>query len=568
MEHIAMIKQQHASVFLILLCAATTASAHERRVIPAPDTVSESPSAAAARTATRESTSTSDASASDVRSIDGSGNNRRDPSMNSAGMPLHRRMALDYADGVSQMAEPNLAGPREISNAVAAQSKSIPNDLRASDFLWQWGQFVDHDIDLTETALPAEDANVPVPAGDPYFDPSGTGTAVIGFTRSAYYGDSGTGPDNPRQQTNVITGWIDASNVYGSDATRAAALRKFSGGLLKTSAGNLLPYNTQHLPNAGSTDATLFLAGDVRANEQVALTVMHTLFMREHNRLARQIAAENPQLDDEEIYQRARRLVGAEIQVITFEEFLPALIGDVMPAYQGYQSRVDARIMNVFSTAAFRFGHSLLSPTLRRLDAAGKTIPAGDLPLRASFFAPQEVTAENISPVLRGLARQRCQQLDPFIVDDVRNFLFGAPGEGGFDLASLNIQRGRDHGLPRYNDARRAMNLKRMRRFSDITSNVSLQRRLASVYASPDDIDLWVGALAEDHIGGAQVGELLYSIVKDQFEILRDGDRFWYQRALTPAELDKVKDVRLSDIIRRNTDIRNEIPDNVFRTRS
>jgi hypothetical protein len=224
--------------------------------------------------------------------------------------------------------------------------------------------------------------------------------------------------------------------------------------------------------------------------------------------------------------------------------------------------------MNVFSTAAFRFGHSLLSPTLRRLDAAGKTIPAGDLPLRASFFAPQEVTAENISPVLRGLARQRCQQLDPFIVDDVRNFLFGAPGEGGFDLASLNIQRGRDHGLPRYNDARRAMNLKRMRRFSDITSNVSLQRRLASVYASPDDIDLWVGALAEDHIGGAQVGELLYSIVKDQFEILRDGDRFWYQRALTPAELDKVKDVRLSDIIRRNTDIRNEIPDNVFRTRS
>jgi hypothetical protein len=312
----------------------------------------------------------------------------------------------------------------------------------------------------------------------------------------------------------------------------------------------------------------LFLAGDVRANEQVALTVMHTLFMREHNRLARQIAAENPQLDDEEIYQRARRLVGAEIQVITFEEFLPALIGDVMPAYQGYQSRVDARIMNVFSTAAFRFGHSLLSPTLRRLDAAGKTIPAGDLPLRASFFAPQEVTAENISPVLRGLARQRCQQLDPFIVDDVRNFLFGAPGEGGFDLASLNIQRGRDHGLPRYNDARRAMNLKRMRRFSDITSNVSLQRRLASVYASPDDIDLWVGALAEDHIGGAQVGELLYSIVKDQFEILRDGDRFWYQRALTPAELDKVKDVRLSDIIRRNTDIRNEIPDNVFRTRS
>jgi len=550
-------------VFTLLAAGiATVCSADEPRIIPAPDTVQEAPDNSLRQS---EMSVSGGANNSPFRTLDGSGNNPADPSMNAVGMRLMRRMSAAYADGVSQMAAPDMAGPRVISNAVAAQTSSMLNRRRASDFLWQWGQFLDHDMDLSETGNPAEPAHVPVPAGDPYFDPIGTGTAVIDFTRSAYDHASGIGPDDPRQQTNVLSGWIDASNVYGSDATRAAALRTFSGGLLKTSAGDLLPYNVQGLPNAGGTDPGLFLAGDVRANEQVALTAMHTLFVREHNRIARLIARERPDLSDEILYQMSRRLVGAEMQVITYHEFLPALLGRELPAYRGYQPRLDARIMNEFSTAAFRFGHSLLSPKLRRIDSRGRTIPAGDLPLRSAFFAPQEISRDGISPVLRGLARQVCQELDAFVVDDVRNFLFGAPGQGGFDLASLNIQRGRDHGLPRYNEARVAMRLPARTSFAQITSNVNLQRRLASVYASPDQIDLWVGGLAEDHVAGAQVGELLHHIFAEQFRALRDGDRFWYQRSLTARELALVQDVRLSDVIRRNTDIRGEIPNNVFR---
>jgi hypothetical protein len=493
-----------------------------------------------------------------IRAIDGVGNNSRDETMGAASTMLARMMTPAYPDLMSAMAGPNRLGPREISNLVAAETHTKPNPLGASDFLWQWGQFIDHDIDLTDGTEPPEEAPILIPAGDPWFDPGASGTAIMAFNRSLYDHASGTTPDAPRRQVNEITSWIDASNVYGSDVARAEALRTNDGtGQLLTSPGALLPFNTAGLPNAGGSSPELFLAGDVRANEQLALTAMHTLFVREHNRHARRLAAANPHWSGERIYQKARRLVGAEIQAITYNEFLPALLGrDALPRYGGYDPKVDARIMNEFSTAAFRFGHSALSPVLQRLDEAGNEIPAGHLPLREAFFAPGRLADEDgIDPILRGLAAQRMRRIDTEIVDDVRNFLFGPPGSGGFDLASLNIQRGRDHGLPAYNDARRSLGLEPMKDFADVTSDAALERRLRAAYATVDDIDLWVGGLAEDPVKGGHVGELLRTILIMQFTALRDGDRFWYTRWLTRGEIRLVNNTRLADIIRRNTGI-------------
>ena len=389
----------------------------------------------------------------------------------------------------------------------------------------------------------------------------------MAFNRSVYDLDTGVDVDNPRQQLNEITGWIDASNVYGSDAERAAALRTHDGtGMLQTSDGDLLPFNTEGLPNAGGDSDTLFLAGDVRANEQVGLTALHTLFVREHNRLAEEIAEGNPEWSGDQIYEASRRLVGAQMQIITYREFVPLLLGpDALSPYRGYDPSTDASIMNSFSAAAFRLGHSLLSTTLLRLDADGNTLEAGNLPLRNAFFAPEEIVEHGVAPLLRGLASQVCQDLDVYVVDDVRNFLFGEPGAGGFDLASLNIQRGRDHGLPGYNDAREQMGQERVSGFEKISSDPEVQRRLADVYSSVDNVDLWVGGLAEEDVPGAMVGPLFFEILKTQFEVLRDGDRFWYQIALTPDELDSVRRTRLADIIRRNTEVGDEIGADVFR---
>jgi hypothetical protein len=503
-----------------------------------------------------------------VRTFDGSGNNLDNGEMGATHTQLLRLVAPAYGDGIETLAGGDRPNPREISNLVSAQSEAMPNALRLSDYLWQWGQFLDHDIDLTDGVSPPEPANIAIPLGDDLFDPEGTGTQEIPFNRSIYDGETGDSVDNPRQQINEITAWVDASNVYGSDEERARALRTLDGtGRLRTSAGNLLPFNTEGLPNAGGPSASLFLAGDVRANEQTGLTAMHTLFVREHNRLVARIAARQPGLTGDEIYQRARRIVGAEMQVITYHEFLPALLGrGVLEPYRGYRAEVDARIANIFSTAVYRFGHSALSPTLLRLDAQGDEVAAGHLALRDAFFAPQRIVDEGgIEPVLRGLAGQVCQAVDPFIIDDVRNFLFGPPGAGGFDLAALNIQRGRDHGLPDYNTVRRALGLRPARNFGDISSDPRIRRRLREAYGDVERIDVWVGGLAEDPRPGAMVGELVSVLVKDQFEALRDGDRYWYQRILTPEELRQVERTRLSDIIRRNTAIGDELPDDVFR---
>ncbi len=499
------------------------------------------------------------------RSIDGMGNNMRNPRRGSAGVQLLRLTEASYEDGVSSPAGADRLSARMISNACAAQVAEVENDRRATDYLWQWGQFVDHDIDLTHAADPAEAFDIEVPAGDPFFDPGNTGTKVIALNRSDHEVDA----EGVRQQVNSISAFIDASNVYGSDAERAAALRTLDGtGRLKTSPGDLLPFNTAGLDNAPSAAApNFFLAGDIRANEQAALAALHTLFVREHNHWVEQLAQTNDSLTGEELYQMARIIVAGEMQAITYRQFLPLLLGrNALPRYDGYDPNVDPGIANCFSTAAFRLGHSMLSTTLLRLDRRGNESAYGHLALADAFFNPAILTDEGgIEPLLRGLAAQACQEIDNFVIDAVRNFLFGPPGAGGFDLASLNIQRGRDHGLASYNETREAYGLPPVEDFRDVNPDPEVQANLREVYDNVDSIDLWVGGLAERHVRGAMVGPTYRAVLVDQFRRIRDGDRFWYENYLSPAFQDFIEAQTLDRIIRRNTSIGNELQNDVFR---
>ena len=486
----------------------------------------------------------------EFRTIDGSQNNQKFFNWGRPGEPLRRISRSAYSDFLSAPAGADRRSPREISNLIADQPFSVPNQRGLTSMVWQWGQFLDHDIDLTEAAVPAEPFPIQVPRGDIFFDPFATGTVQIQLFRSEYSHD--TGIKAPREQLNQITAWIDGSNVYGSDEQTCNSLRLFKGGRMATSKGGLLPQDS----------GGFFLAGDIRANEQNGLTCMHTLFVREHNRIADQIARNNPTLNDEAIFLLARREVIGIIQSITYNEFLPALLGpNALRPYRNYRPEVDPQIRNEFSTAAYRVGHTMLTTHLWRLEENGEPIAAGHLALQSAFFNPQEIVDHGIEPYLRGLVYQQAEEIDNLIVDDVRNFLFGIPGSGGFDLASLNIQRGRDHGLCDLNAMRVDYGLSPCSDFSDVTSDRVLQKLLAECCdGNIDDVDAWVGMLAEDHLPDASVGETIHTILVRQFEDLRDGDRFWYQRNFVGDELRRIESTRLADVIKRNTNIRNLPP--------
>lgn len=497
----------------------------------------------------------------EVRSMDGRGNNLRHQSWGSVDTQLLRLADSAYEDGISAPAGSSRPNPREVSNTLIHQDQSIPNQRGLSSFIFAWGQFIDHDIDLTPAG--EEPLPIAVPQGDPWFDPTATGLVELPFFRSIFDPESGSSDKNPREQLNRITAFLDASQVYGSGEERANWLRSFTGGKLKVSVGELLPFNDGTRANEPDAATDLFVAGDVRANETVSLTALHTLFVREHNRLCDLMAQENPQLSDEELYQRARRWVGALMQAITFEEFLPALLGPQGPGpYAGYDEGMKPAIFNEFSTALFRVGHTMLPEDLL-LTGNG---PDAALPLADAFFHPELVQDEGIGPILKGLAFNPIEEIDVHLTSAVRNFLFGPPGSGGLDLASLNLQRGRDHGLADYNRVRKALGLGEIKDFKDLTSRPDWEQAFESLYGDVDDLDLWIAALAEDHLPGSSLGETITEGLLRQFEALRSGDRFWYEHdpAFSEADRAEIRGTRLSDVILRNTQMTG-LPEDVFR---
>lgn len=497
------------------------------------------------------------------RTYDGSGNNLANPSLGMINTRLSRKSIVAYADGVSALASRGAKNPspRVVSNSVC-KSATHPLSLNGlSTMMWGWGQFLDHEIDLTRDS--DEEAFLTTSSTDPNEDyPERT----IEFKRSKHIADS-----VPRQHPNEITAFIDATNVYGSDRSRAHALRRLDGsGKMKVGQSQngeiVLPENVDELDNAflgGQDPKKMFAAGDVRANENVFLISLHVLFVREHNRLCDEYVKANPgdAGKDELIYQYAKRIVAGIMQRITYEEFLPALIGEKLPSYDGYKGNVDPSIATEFSTVGYRFGHGMVTSNL--------VLGAETLNLRDIFFKPEYVKERGVDHILRHTPKQLMKEINGTIVEDLRSFLFGAPTqEKLLDLASLNMQRGRDHGIGGYNDVRTGYGLARRTLFSQITSNLQLQAKLYQLYGTVDAIDPWIGCLVEDHVSGGAVGELIKAILVDQFTRLRDGDRFYYENhaALDSASIEIIKGSRLSDVIVRNTSLTaNDLDLDVFR---
>jgi peroxidase len=473
------------------------------------------------------------------RPLGAAGNNLLHPALNPVpGAPERRLAPLHFKPGTPDglVDGPN---PRTISNRIAGGSGSggddaQTSDRRASAWLYVFGQFIDHDLSLETSAPDGKHIDIAIPPGDPVFQ----GPAII-LTRDRRHARSNT-------IVNEVAGFLDLSQLYGSTAAQAASLRE-PGGRLKSSHGG------RALPILGEQ----FVSGDARVNENPELVAVTTLFMREHNYWVGQLHRQHPSWRGERLYQMARAITIAEYQHIIYTEFLPVLVGPAVRPYRGYRPGVDAQVSQEFSTAAFRVGHTQVSETQSGIDNHGRVVFTESL--ADAFFNTAEQTLRNgLDPLLRNIGAEFSQATDVYTVPVLRNLLF-APLPGGtideVDLIAIDIQRERDVGVTTLARMRQVLGLPHLRSFADLTPDPLLQQSLQAVYGHVDQLDLFIGGLAERHARGAVVGPTFQAIIARQFERLRDGDRFyWRHQGFDKRTIKMIEATHLSDIILRNTD--------------
>lgn len=603
----------------------------------------------------------------EAQGLDGGTNNRSHPEWGRTNTIYPRVGDHHYADGVNQaQGGPNT---RYISNRVInGGSQQLYSERGVSQWGFVWGQFLDHTIaqrvGRRQTGPSGEEANIPFDNADP-LESSRNDLGFLFFERSI--AEEGTGVTVPREQINAISSYIDAATVYSNADARLDWIREgtVDGNPANNGARLLMPGG--YLPRAASrgnwetappmvvgslfaTPEVVAVAGDQRANENPGLLATHTLFNREHNRIVSKLPS---WMSEQDKFQVARAVLIAEMQYITYQEFLPSL-GVRLPAYSGYKPGVDAGVTNEFATVGYR-AHSMIGTHYTMKGEPGRwsqadldyfasvgvtvkktgnqvvlSVPIGE----ETFFNPDLLERLQLGPVLRGVSSIPQNKNDEIINDLMRNGRFdfsGNPGcaedpsgptciAGVNDLAAVDIERGRDHGLGTYNQLRAAYGLPPKTSFTAITGEATQEfpadplltagneindpnimdytalydinghattaqadnavrgvrrtttaARLKAIYGTVDQVDAFTGLIAEKHVPGTEFGELQLAIWKHQFQALRDGDRFFF--ANDPL-LPLVRNlfgidyrVSLGDVIARNTDIpRSQLARNVFLT--
>jgi hypothetical protein len=598
----------------------------------------------------------------EVQSLNGVDNNPFSPNIGSVGTNYLRIGNARYADGRSQM----VSGPnaRVVSNRVFNDiNVNVFSERGVTQWGTAWGQFLDHTFGLRQEN--GTTANIPFSRTDP-LESFRNDLGVVPFVRSA--AAPGTGSVNARQHVNTVSSFIDAWAVYGGTDTRLDWMREGSqdgnpdnSGARLFLPGNYLPRrdargNAATAP-AMAVDGRLLatpnaavVAGDVRANENIALTAVHTLFAREHNRIVAQLPSWLSQYDR---FQLARAVVIAEQQYITYNEFLPAM-GVSLPSYRGYNPGLNPSLSHEFATVGYR-AHSQLhgeletetevdrysQATLDALEAQGVELAIdGDdieiaVPLNVGFFNPELVKQIQLGPMLVGLGSEPQYKNDEMIDNQLRSVLFQIPVSGNpecldgptlpecfrgvVDLGGIDVQRGRDHGMPSYNQMRNAFGLPSKTSFTSITGEstdsfpsdplltpgneindpnsldivalfdsngnpttvenddatrvvrrTTLAARLKAIYGSVSNLDAFTGMVAERPVTGSELGELQLAVWRDQFRALRDGDRFFYLNDPLQSFIRQNFGIdfrrSLAQVIAANTDIAlSSLPANVFR---
>ncbi|XP_053406292.1 dual oxidase 2-like [Mercenaria mercenaria] len=588
---------------------------------------------------------------------DGWFNNLIHPDWGAIDGQLLRKSKVAYSDGVYMPSGKDRPNPFEISYAGHHGPPGLGSMRNRSAFMVFFGQQVVEEIlDAQRPGCPREFFNIHFPPDNnrkPNYDPDGKGNIELPVFRSRYDQRTGYSPNNPRQQLNEITPFIDGTLMYGVGKAWTDAIRELSEekpGRLKAQdpsspiSQSFPADNDIKLPMANPAPprehelkpvARFWRLGNPRGNENPFLLAFGVLWFRYHNYVADQIHKQHGGLNDEQVFNIARKKVIAVHQKIVMYDWLPnwlRLEKDgtpfKMPAYdkpdereileekdffftdpyKGYDPNVHPGISQEFQAAAFRFGHTLVTPGtwIRDKQCNFKLLPikipggSGNshaVRLCNAYWNPQEFlnsSPEAFENMLMGLATTRVEREDHIVVPDLREHLFGPLEFSRRDLVAINIQRARDHGLPDYNSVREAYGLERKASWEDIntyvvdstdfpdneseslynyTNNYYMQepiQRVKLLYgntSAPDNLDLFSGGILETTPDGP--GELFRTIILDQFLRIRHGDRFWFENRdnglFDNATIDEIWNTTILDIVLAITNISaNDINANPF----
>lgn len=467
--------------------------------------------------------------------------------------PYKRLLPSNYDDNVEEprhnsvVPKKKLPNPRQVALDMFRHKETVSIWTK---YFVIFGQFVAHDLShilpclKSDTCAPGcakeclchnahkdrDCYNIPIPKYD-YYNTDQTCMPVARSSPSVRDFECSLGP---REQLNFITHWLDLSQLYGSFNDKARSLRTLVDGTLKSNiAANgreILPLgsnqtatcNNRYKPAASVHSAfECYNTGDTRTEHNVWLSGIQTVFLREHNKVARELKNINPHWNDETLYQVARRIVTAEYQNIVYAEYLPSTVGPQLSAlyklptlkygyFTGYKSKLYPQIINEFTTAAFRFGHAIIPETSFLADHDFKMHRNyGHRPLDYFLFN-DELYNNSMSDTLRGIlvgaSYDAWPQSNKVLGDWLFNGLFSTGRR--WSLPALNIHRGRDHGIPSYNRYRKLCGLREAKKFEEFGDYMSKETisKLKQLYPSPADVDLWVGVVSEFPVKGGIVG--------------------------------------------------------------
>lgn len=487
------------------------------------------------------------------------------------------QFADTYQDGkgfprVKDKDSNDLPSAREVSVKCIGHHEDDTNGDGPSDvysqLMWQFGQFIAHDMTSIVPPLGMNSCcdefskdypfaglysgsgycfPIAIPDDDPFFKEN-----CMVFSRS--YAVEIFGKRSP---INGVTALLDMSQLYSSSIDETLNLRTGVQGLLKFTIvdGKMRLSNTNDRVCKFSEKVnTCPVSGDPRVSGQPGTGALHIVFLTIHNMIARKLFQFNTHWDDERIFQETRKIVTAFMQKIIYKDYLPLLLGnDLMDIFglnstYKYRPRVVPRINLEFSTAAFRFGHSMVNSQID-----GKR-------LREIFLVPINTGSFSDTLIPFSQAAHKSSDFGPAFTTELKEWLFHgledvpgfSPSPGpSFDLPSINIQRGRDHGLASYVTARDEC--AKILQGIPGQFNTLPQCFTEGAYKNEEDIDLYVGGLSEMPLPGALLGPTFACVVAEQFRKLRSGDRFFYEttgfEGFTPDQLSFIQRTTLASLV-------------------